>query len=95
MKRIVAILITLMLLLVPMTAFAQVTPFDESKATAGTVMLFNADTGQEVFTKNPDEKIYPASTTKLMTVLVAVENGMLNENVTVGEEVTALRKTPA
>ncbi len=89
MKRIVAILIMVMLLLVPLTAFAQVTPFDESEATAGTVILLNADTGQEIFSKNPDERIYPASTTKLMTVLVAVENGMLNENVTVGEEVTA------
>jgi D-alanyl-D-alanine carboxypeptidase len=89
LKRIVAIFIIALALLFPVTAFAQVTPFDESKATAGTVLLFNADTGQEIFTKNADAKIYPASTTKLMTALVAIENGILDDNVKVGEEVTA------
>ncbi len=89
MKKFVAILIIGLMLAVPVTAFAQVTPFDESEATAESVILFNADTGQEIFSKNPDEKIYPASTTKLMTVLVAVEHGILTDNVKVGEEVTA------
>lgn len=92
MKKFVAILTIALVLAMPLTAFAQAAPFDESKATAGTVLLFNADTGQEIFSKNPDDRIYPASTTKLMTVLVAVENGILDENVKVGEEVTAFTK---
>lgn len=89
MKKIIAIIIIALVFAIPQAAFAQVTPFDESEAAAETVLLFNADTGQDIFSKNADERIYPASTTKLMTVLVAVENGILTENVTVGEEVTA------
>ena len=92
MKKVVALIVMILVLVIPVTAFAQVTPiepFDDSKADAGTVMLFNAETGQEIFTKNADEKIYPASTTKLMSALIAAESGKLDDEVKVGEEVTA------
>ena len=36
-------------------------------------ILYDATTGQVLYEKNADEKLYPASTTKLMTALVAVE----------------------
>lgn len=42
----------------------------ESKA----LVLINLDTGTTVFEKAPDEKCYPASTTKIMTYIVTVEN---------------------
>ena len=92
MKKVVALLIVILVLVIPVTAFAQVTPvqpFDDLKADAGTVMLFNAETGQEIYSKNADTKIYPASTTKLMTALIAAESGKLDDEVKVGEEVTA------
>ena len=38
------------------------------------------------FSKNKDEKLYPASTTKVLTALLAIEYGDLNEIVTVGNE---------
>ncbi len=38
------------------------------------ILLVNMDTGQEVFAKEADTKRYPASTTKIMTYIVAVEN---------------------
>ena len=38
-------------------------------------ILINADTGDVLFEKKADERRYPASTTKLMTALVAWENG--------------------
>lgn len=92
MKKVVALIIVFLVLVIPVTAFAQVTsivPFDDTKANAGTVMLFNAETGQEIYSKNADTKIYPASTTKLMTALIAAESGKLDDEVKVGEEVTA------
>lgn len=39
-----------------------------------TVYMVNADTGAEIFTHNADVKRYPASTTKIMTYIVVVEN---------------------
>ena len=37
-------------------------------------MLISMDTGDVLYEKNADEKVYPASITKLMTALVMVEN---------------------
>lgn len=38
------------------------------------VYMVNLDTGIVVASKNPDKKLFPASTTKIMTCLVALEN---------------------
>ncbi len=43
-----------------------------------------------LFSKNKEEKLYPASTTKIMTALVALEYGNLEDLVTVSEEVTTI-----
>lgn len=37
------------------------------------VFMINTDTGVTVYEKNPDELRYPASTTKVMTALIAIE----------------------
>ena len=37
-------------------------------------VLIDADTGEIIYQKNADAKIYPASLTKILTLLVAVEN---------------------
>jgi len=45
--------------------------------------LIDVQSGQTLFTKNPDEQLAPASTTKIMTGLLALERGNLNDTVTV------------
>lgn len=47
-------------------------------------MLSNMDTGEILYSKNADERLYPASITKLMTALVVCENASdLNQTVTI------------
>ncbi len=46
-------------------------------------VLIEAETGAVLFEKNATEAFYPASTTKLMTALLALENSALGETVTV------------
>ena len=46
---------------------------------AESAILLEANTGVILYAKNIDEKTYPASTTKLMTCLLAAENCELNE----------------
>ena len=41
--------------------------------------------GNVLYEKNADKQLYPASMTKIMTALVAVENGNLDDTVTVGQ----------
>ena len=44
------------------------------EVTARNVVLVNTNTGATAYSLNPDEKIYPASVTKLMTLIVAIEH---------------------
>lgn len=53
---------------------------------AGSAILIDADTGTILYEKNAHEKAYPASTTKLMTSLLALENCSLSETVTFSYE---------
>lgn len=57
-------------------------PIIESEA----AVLMDAKTGQVLFAKNMDEQLYPASITKIMTVLLGIENGNLNDLITMSRE---------
>lgn len=45
-------------------------------------VLIEADTGTILYSKNPDERLYPASITKMVTALLVVENCTMEEIVT-------------
>jgi len=70
-----AVLVVLMLVVcVPGAAADEPTPIPPAPATqANNVMLASVNTGAIIYEKNADEQIYPASTTKLMTMAVAIE----------------------
>jgi serine-type D-Ala-D-Ala carboxypeptidase (penicillin-binding protein 5/6) len=52
------------------------------------VMLIDALTGKPLYEKNSDEPFFPASTTKILTALLVIEAGNLNQTVTVEPEDT-------
>lgn len=56
------------------------------------ILLVNSDTGQTVFEKEADTKRYPASTTKIMTYIVVIENvkDIENTKVTIKQSVLDL-----
>ncbi|MBR5536062.1 MAG: D-alanyl-D-alanine carboxypeptidase [Clostridia bacterium] len=49
---------------------------------AGAVLLINADTGDILYGKNENQRMFPASTTKIMVALLALEKLELDELVT-------------
>lgn len=53
---------------------------------AGSAILIDADSGEALFEKKPDERRLIASTTKIMTALVVLENCGLDEKVVVPKE---------
>ena len=72
MKMLGLLLAVLTVLLCPVTAQAAYTPdFDLQSET---VLLVNLDTGKVMYEKNADAKVYPASLTKIMTAILALEN---------------------
>ncbi len=60
--------------------------------TAGSAILMDADTGILLYAKNIHDRMYPASTTKLLTALIAAENLDLHDTVTFSE--TAVNSVP-
>ncbi|MCI5679765.1 MAG: D-alanyl-D-alanine carboxypeptidase [Bacteroidales bacterium] len=49
---------------------------------AETAVLMDAASGEVLYAKNADQKMYPASITKLMTILLALEHGKLTDEIT-------------
>lgn len=53
-------------------------------------IVMDRDTGQVLDEKNPDERIYPASMTKMMTAILAIENlPDLNQRITITDDMLA------
>lgn len=50
--------------------------------TARACMLLDASTGTVIYSKNADEKLYPASITKILTTYLACENGNMSDTIT-------------
>ena len=57
-----------------------------SDISASSAILINSDTGEVVYSKNADTKRGMASTTKIMTAILAIENGTLDEQVKIADE---------
>lgn len=79
-------LLLLLALLVPVSAGAQVKPLLEVDITAASAILVDAYTGEVLFEKQADWKRYPASTTKIMTLILSIEKGDGEKIVTVPKE---------
>lgn len=54
-------------------------PLPPPAISAQTAIMVEANSGEVLYEKNADEKAYPASITKIMTALLAVENGDLDK----------------
>lgn len=55
---------------------------------AQSAALVDSYSGEFLYTKNPDAKEYPASSTKILTALIVIEAGNLDQMVTVAPEDT-------
>lgn len=64
---------------------------DTSEALAA--CFFNLDTKEVLYAKNIHERLYPASTTKIMTALVALENGDLDAQATVSQDAVTFHES--
>lgn len=80
-NRILLILLASALLASP-PAFAET----DLNLTGEYAILIDQDTGQVLYEKNADTRWYPASTTKILTALIILENHTLDEVVTIDGE---------
>jgi len=69
------------------TAKANPQELQEDQITGEAAVLMDAKSGTVLFSKNQDERLYPASITKVMTALLAFEKGNLDDVVTADNSV--------
>lgn len=83
MKKILALCFTIALTLTLFIGPAQAAPAYDGDVGPYAVLLLDADSGKVLYEKNADEIVEPASTTKIMTLLVALEKADMDSVVTV------------
>ena len=64
-------------------------PYDAPEINAHAAIVMDLDTGDILYEKNPHERMYPASITKVLTCLIAIEQGNVNDVLTVSDSVMA------
>ena len=84
-KYISLIIIAAVILSVPAVS-ADMQQALKPQITASAFVLMDGDTGQVLLEKNMHEKMYPASITKIMTVLLALERGQLSDVITMSHD---------
>ncbi|WP_312648299.1 D-alanyl-D-alanine carboxypeptidase family protein [Aminipila sp.] len=85
MKKVFMVLLTILIISNSMTvSFAEMDKGPSLNAKAA--VLINASTGEVLYNKNMNQKMYPASTTKIMTALLVLENLDLSSTVTIDKE---------
>ncbi|PKM93501.1 MAG: hypothetical protein CVU84_15085 [Firmicutes bacterium HGW-Firmicutes-1] len=88
MKQKISLVLATLLMFVYITPISaeEITPMLESEA----VILIEESTGKVLYEKNSDQIMYPASTSKVLTALIALENGDPDDIIVVGNEVNAV-----
>lgn len=83
-KRIIAIFFACIFALSTLTSYTSYAA--APSITSYAAILMDADTGEILYARNIDEQLYPASITKVMTALLALENGVLEDEMTMSYE---------
>ncbi|MPW26322.1 hypothetical protein GC105_11030 [Alkalibaculum sp. M08DMB] len=86
MNKKIRIIILIMLLLLNSTAYANNLNFADDRG----ILLFEEKSDTVLYEQNSEIRFYPASTTKIMTALLVIENMNLDDKITVGNEVTLI-----
>ena len=87
-KIVVGILLFCSLFLTPLTVKAE----NEELITAPHGVLMEASTGKIIYEKDMDTRVKPASITKIMTAMLALQSGKLDDMVTITQENVTLEE---
>lgn len=92
MKRFITVFLAILLAALPAAAAPAAEGGADFAASSPHALFMDMNTGRVLYEKDADAKIYPASTVKIMTVILALENCSLEDKVTASE--TALSSVP-
>lgn len=92
MRKIIIIILIIMLasFTAPSYSTETWTPQSPPEISAQNAIMIEANSGEVLYEKNAEEKAYPASITKIMTALLAIEYGTLDKKVKVSENASGV-----
>lgn len=82
-------IVKLLILFIIGISFSNVKALDTSKSS----IVMETETGRILYQNNIDKKLLIASTTKIMTAILTIENTDINKNVVVGNEILSMYGT--
>lgn len=85
MNKIILLIIIIFSLCFPVTHLVKAAEISQPELKSEAAILVDSDTGAVLFAKNADNKMFPASLTKIATAIYAIENGNLEDIVTVSK----------
>lgn len=95
-SKLIGMIVLMLFLVSSLNVFAEptsATPASASPASAGSAeisaastILIDSETGQVLFSKDPQKKLHISALNKLMTILIAIEKGDLSSNVTISKD---------
>ena len=81
-RKYIFLILIIFLFFINTNCFAGTT---EPQIYAKSAILIDSNTGKVLYSKNANEKKYPASTTKILTAILAIEKLDLNQTITASE----------
>lgn len=87
--------LTVSLLTLSITLFAQIDKHELNNMKVEALLVKDMNSKKMLYSKEPSKELHPASLTKVMTVLLAIEHGNLNQPVTITREMTKVEPTIA
>lgn len=86
MKKIILIMVIVLTLFGNVSVYAEAPKYPDDRG----IILYEMNSDQIIASQNIDKKMYPASTTKIMTAILVVENLSLDEKLVVGDEISII-----
>lgn len=83
------VLVILLLFLIPLNVFCKEDTFDTAKSS----IVMDLDSGRVLYENNADEERLIASITKIMTCIIALEEGDLDKEIKAGDEILKMYGT--
>ncbi|MFZ5647247.1 MAG: D-alanyl-D-alanine carboxypeptidase family protein [Bacillota bacterium] len=62
----------------------------QPEISAEAAILMDMETGQVLYQKNPDQRMYPASTTKILTAMLAIKSGNFSDRVKISRNAASV-----
>lgn len=90
LQRFLCIFVFILILFISSIVFAA----DPPEIGSGSAILMDANTGKIIYEKNSEQKMYPASTTKIMTAIIVLENCDDLSSITIASE-NAIMSVPS